>query len=338
MRVLFVFTAIVLLAPSIAISSVDLPWTTSYDCDEWEYGDSLTCDGLQDALGSTCDTDGLGRLEQITTAANYTSGGGGRGQRHWLGDGKNDNSGGLLIYFSSNVTELWVRFYLRFPDSFVYGPSDKTGYKVLYMQTTSGQREIYLPLYSDGIGVCDAACSNICTGCWTTEINDGEFHSVEFHIKSETVSDNDGIAEVWIDGERRGRITNMDYGLISEGNEITGILLGSNLDSGGSGACEAVDYDDFAIYSSSPPNTDSQSLYRKRCKTMSDEPDHINVTPENLALHIQYISKDLREICHKLDSKYVTKAEFNPVRLIAYGLVSVLLVGVISALIGKVGI
>jgi hypothetical protein len=30
---------------------------------------------------------------------------------------------------------------------------------------------------------------------------------------------------------------------------------------------------------------------------------------------------------HKLDSKYVTKAEFNPVRLIAYGLVSVLLVG-----------
>jgi hypothetical protein len=40
----------------------------------------------------------------------------------------------------------------------------------------------------------------------------------------------------------------------------------------------------------------------------------------------------------KLDSKYVTKAEFNPVRLIAYGLVSVLLVAVISALIGKVGI
>ena len=71
---------------------------------------------------------------------------------------------------------------------------------------------------------------------------------------------------------------------------------------------------------------------------MSDEPDHINVTTENLALHIQYIRKDLREICHKLDSKYVTKAEFNPVRLIAYGLVSVLLVGVISALIGKVGL
>jgi hypothetical protein len=71
---------------------------------------------------------------------------------------------------------------------------------------------------------------------------------------------------------------------------------------------------------------------------MSDEPDHINVTPENLALHIQYMRKDLREICLNWISKYVTKAEFNPVRLIAYGLVSVLLVAVISALIGKVGI
>jgi thiosulfate reductase cytochrome b subunit len=70
---------------------------------------------------------------------------------------------------------------------------------------------------------------------------------------------------------------------------------------------------------------------------MSDD-EKISVTNENLALHIQYIRKDLREICHKLDSKYVTKAEFNPVRLIAYGLVSVLLVAVISALIGKVGI
>jgi hypothetical protein len=68
------------------------------------------------------------------------------------------------------------------------------------------------------------------------------------------------------------------------------------------------------------------------------EPDHIDITAENLALHIQYIRKDLRELCLKLDTKYVTKQEFTPVRLIAYGLVSVLLVAVISALIGKVGI
>jgi hypothetical protein len=44
---------------------------------------------------------------------------------------------------------------------------------------------------------------------------------------------------------------------------------------------------------------------------MSDEPDHINVTPENLALHIQYISKDLREICHKLD-KICDKSRVQP--------------------------
>jgi hypothetical protein len=56
----------------------------------------------------------------------------------------------------------------------------------------------------------------------------------------------------------------------------------------------AISLDSGANYS---PGFSKRGTYRKRCKIMSDEPDHINVTPENLALHIQYMRKDLREIC-----------------------------------------
>ena len=48
---------------------------------------------------------------------------------------------------------------------------------------------------------------------------------------------------------------------------------------------------------------------------------------------IEYIKVDIEDINIKLDSHYVTRAEFDPVRNIVYGMVGVILLAVIGALI-----
>lgn len=51
---------------------------------------------------------------------------------------------------------------------------------------------------------------------------------------------------------------------------------------------------------------------------------------------IEYIKRDVSEIKQKLDKDYVTKEEFDPVRKVVYGLISVILLAVVGALVGLV--
>ena len=48
---------------------------------------------------------------------------------------------------------------------------------------------------------------------------------------------------------------------------------------------------------------------------------------------LKYIKQDISEVKVKLDEHYVTKAEFDPVRNIVYGMVGVILLAVIGALV-----
>ena len=96
----------VLFAPA-ADAAVPLPWSTTYNCPDWTQSDGLNgvvqCDGLTGEGGWTCDNgDGTVREEHITVLANYPGGGGGKGQRHWLGDGINNISGGMRISLTSS--------------------------------------------------------------------------------------------------------------------------------------------------------------------------------------------------------------------------------------------
>ena len=86
--------------PAYSFGQTDFLCSTIHDCDEWETGQSLNCDGLIGAGNWNCDPGG--NKEQITSDANYSAGGGGRGQRHWvphwsniflLSDRNNDVSG-----------------------------------------------------------------------------------------------------------------------------------------------------------------------------------------------------------------------------------------------------
>lgn len=51
---------------------------------------------------------------------------------------------------------------------------------------------------------------------------------------------------------------------------------------------------------------------------------------------LQYIKRDISEIKHKLESNYVTKEEFDPIKRIVYGMVSIILVAVVTAIVALV--
>ena len=52
-----------------------------------------------------------------------------------------------------------------------------------------------------------------------------------------------------------------------------------------------------------------------------------------ISTKVDYISQAVGEIKHQLESEYITKAEFAPIQKIVYGMVGLILVGVIGALI-----
>jgi DNA-directed RNA polymerase specialized sigma54-like protein len=51
---------------------------------------------------------------------------------------------------------------------------------------------------------------------------------------------------------------------------------------------------------------------------------------------VGYIENEVKEITQKLQSNYVTQDQFEPVKKVVYGLVTIILVAVVGALIGLV--
>lgn len=51
---------------------------------------------------------------------------------------------------------------------------------------------------------------------------------------------------------------------------------------------------------------------------------------------IKYIRRDLDDIKERLDTKFVTKDEFRPVKNIVYGMVTIILTAVIGAIVALV--
>lgn len=235
-----------------------MKWSTTYNCPEWDRninGVDCNCDGLQRYLDHPCTTTTPNLYEQITLAANNPIGGGVRGQRHWLGDGKNYGSGGTYItltnVFGAPQNEIWMRWYMRFEQGFAWmgGTIGPYGFKSIYIDPLSALR-IMLDFYYDQLRFY---CYNSQTqyrsahGTGFGYINngttgDGKFHCYEVHIKIDT-NHTDGIAEWWVDGTKIIDVHTADFGTTS----INQIVIGSNADSPSNGRCAYVDYDDVVI-------------------------------------------------------------------------------------------
>lgn len=61
--------------------------------------------------------------------------------------------------------------------------------------------------------------------------------------------------------------------------------------------------------------------------------DNIETKMEVALEQLVRVREDLKELNNKIDNNYITRIEFEPVRNIVYGLVSLLLTGVIGSLL-----
>jgi hypothetical protein len=114
---------IVLLLPSYVSAGINLPWSSTYNCAEWKFTDGApNCDGIDRYGNYSVTYQGTTRYEEITSAANNPSGGGGRGQRHYIGYGAGDGNfimtGGMKISFNTTQTKVWIRWYQRWESGF----------------------------------------------------------------------------------------------------------------------------------------------------------------------------------------------------------------------------
>jgi hypothetical protein len=55
-----------------------------------------------------------------------------------------------------------------------------------------------------------------------------------------------------------------------------------------------------------------------------------------IAQDIKYIKDDVQEIKGKLEKNYITREEFDPIKKIVYGIVGLVLTGVLGALLALV--
>ena len=260
---LFILTFTILtFYPINSYGAVNLPWSTTYNCPEWTQSNGLynvNCDGLTGDVGWTTSD---GKEGQITSAANYPGGGGVRGQRQWVGDGANNNSGGIKITFNSPQPELWIRWYMRYELGFQWGTLVYD--KILYLDP--GPIHAVIPEFygfdkmsiaknkspqhqasPNGTG-WNAIMANGGTDANGNKKSDGQWHLYEIHIKMDT-NGADGIAEFWIDNVRILYYNNSDYGTVQGWSSV---LFGSNQRDPANGRDMYVDFDDIVISTAGP--------------------------------------------------------------------------------------
>jgi len=250
MFLLLMFFCIILVFPHKVLPAVSILWSTTFDCDEWLHtgGPEPDCDDLRYASDKRTGT-------QITTAANYPGGGGGRGLRQYLGDGTNNQTSGLRFSFPAS-DEIWIRWYMRYESGFKW-TGNWPGYdKWLYID--SGQSDCCIPEW-DGDEVnlhsCISGNNKNDNAHWQMIMGgttgDGEWHCYEIHVKQ---AGSNGIGEMWIDGVRYLNWTNTNYG----SGSFTTCVIGSNCmtpNNGSSGSAREgtltnagyVDFDDVVI-------------------------------------------------------------------------------------------
>jgi hypothetical protein len=240
-------------------------WETTFaNCPDWNTSmglrDEHVCaagDGIQGWGGWTT---GNGSQDSITAAANYAGGGGGKGFRHMRGDGRNNNGGGLRITFPSRLTEVWVRWYMRYQAGFNWALGHPHYTKELYFNDTVLTEPVFVSGFANGsfgVNVVRPGSYNMNSGggvgSWQS-INggtkaDGRFHAFEVHVKMDTNGSN-GIAETWVDGVLAHRSTNVDWGATTGWKGWSFFSLGINQHEVANGVDMYTDYDDFAISSS----------------------------------------------------------------------------------------
>jgi hypothetical protein len=249
-------------------SAPTIVWQTTFDCPEWNQtmglGDADVCEVGDGIAGWGSWMLRPSKPDSITAAANFPGGGGGRGFRSMRGDGVNQNGGALKITLPSLMTEVWVRWYMRYQAGFNWANGRPYYTKELYFNDMLTNAPVFVSGFSFGnFGVnkvfpqpSDNMNSGGTPGSWNNimggPVGDGKFHAYEVHVKMDTNGSN-GIAETWIDGVQVHRRTNVNWGGTSPGwlkgwSFFTVAINQSEI--ANNGVDMYTDFDDFAVSSS----------------------------------------------------------------------------------------
>ncbi len=227
-----------------------------------------TVDGLSDAaIGQVGDglsgsggwTTSNGAGDQILAAANNPAGGGGKGFRHWVGDGLNNVGGGISLALPSSQTELWIRYYIRFQSGFAWNGS------IINMKTiyNTGSGTFYFGIFFDKVGGHvqndsdhgQGQGNHLSSVTWAQwqggSTGDGLFHCLELHVKINPLGAvADGVFEFWLDGAALYSNSSVKFST-TDSNVFNGFKVGENSNDPQNGGVDAyVDFDDIVISNS----------------------------------------------------------------------------------------
>jgi hypothetical protein len=241
---------VVALSQSPSAQSGSLLFQTTLNCADWNQTssgllDSNVCASGDGIAGSGAWTSSNGRGDQITAAANNAGGAGGKGFRHWRGNGSNNGGGGLTITLPHSVTEMWVRLYMRFQSGFGWSGGNPSYTKDNYWGGC-GSGCVIFGHQGGAWGINYNGSTNYPSSMtWAASqggpTGDGQWHSYEYHLRQNGSS---AIIELWVDGVRYLNNRSADLG----SNPWQSFKLGENQSSvtGCSSDCY-TDYDDLAI-------------------------------------------------------------------------------------------
>ncbi len=230
--------------------TVPLVFQTTFDCTDWIQGmgggDASVCSSGDGIAGSGDWITSSGSKDQIIAAANNPSGSGGKGFRHWRGNGSNNTGGGLTITLPAPVTEMWVRFYMKFSLGFAWSGGAPLYTKDHYWGACGSGCVIFGIQGSNSWGVnYNGSVNYPSSRTWSQSqggsTGDGQWHLYEYHLKQNGTA---ATIEIWIDGVRYLNRTNADLG----NTPWRSFKLGENQSSvtGCVPDCY-TDYDDIAI-------------------------------------------------------------------------------------------
>lgn len=269
-------TCLLFLVPAITSANIGFPWSTTFnyqECTQRGGGGGVDCAKVNnDGISWSWGANPLGaNYTQVSAAANYPGGTGGNGFRAWVGDGTNNQSAPVAVAFPAAQRELWIRWYMRYQKGFNWATQHYE--KMLYIRTRaypSMTGPVAIPGISNGSFYVFSNSENLTSSLtWNqwmnSTVSNGEWFPIEVYMKMDT-NGSDGRVKIWIGDNLvlfRDNV-NWSYGDAIARAGWHWFDFHSNQNSVGNASGPIglpyayVDYDDMAIYNTTPPNLDAK--------------------------------------------------------------------------------
>lgn len=223
--------------------SGEVLFMTTFDIPAWKQGRGSDPAPANDPIRHHGDWTARGQGDEITADANYPGGGGGKGFRHYRGEGINVLGGGIRIDMPKPLTEMWVRQCMRFSKGFAW-IGGLPSYTKDHYWNVGGSNFLIFGHQGGAWGLHTAKGSVNIPSSVTWADTEGGFvasgtrwNCFEYHVKQNGAN---GLVEMWVNGklalERTLDLGSTPWSYLAIGENQSNVAVGGY-----------TDYDDFAV-------------------------------------------------------------------------------------------